>query len=74
MSNIIYVRLDLDRFDLATLSELIVENILSVDEAIEAKVFKGLSSYQQLMQARIWHASLRHSDSDPNTPHKEDNR
>lgn len=54
MSNVVVVRLDLDRFDLHRLGELIRDDIIGVSDASETKVFKGLSEYQKLVQVRCW--------------------
>jgi hypothetical protein len=56
---IVIVRLDLDRYDIDKINQLVVTGILSVSEAAESRAFKNKDSYTQLMYVRHWQESMK---------------
>lgn len=51
---VIIVRLDLDRYELNKLTDLIRDGVVQIHEACESKSFKALDDLRQLMQVRAW--------------------
>lgn len=51
---VVIVRLDLDKYDLGKLNDLIRDQIITMSEATESRAFKGLNEYQQYLQIRFW--------------------
>lgn len=56
---VIVVRIDLDRYDLGKLQDLIRDRVVTIPEAREARAFKALSDYAQLMTIRHWQGLLK---------------
>ena len=52
---IIVVRIDLDKYDLGELTNLIRDQVITIDEACTSHAFKTeLNEYQQYLQIRAW--------------------
>ena len=56
---IVIVRLDLDRYDIDKINQLVVQSVLSVSEAAESRAFKQMSDYKQLMFVRHWQEVMK---------------
>ena len=60
---VVIVRLDLDKFSLSQLNDLIQDHIITISEACQAKSFTDLSPVLQLMQTRHWQGLIRSKKS-----------
>lgn len=49
---VVIVRLDLDKYDALVLSRFVVEGVITIGEACDAKAIKGMSELHQLIWVR----------------------
>lgn len=50
--NIVIVRLDLDKYDALTLSRLVVDGVITLGDACDAKSIKSMSDLHRLIWVR----------------------
>ncbi len=51
---VIVVRIDLDKYEIDQLTDLVRDQVVTISEARESGCFKALTDYDQLMQVREW--------------------
>lgn len=61
---VIIVRIDLDKYDLGKLRDLVRDRVVTIPEAREAKSFKALDEYAQLMTVRAWQEMMQHQEKE----------